>query len=142
MVGNLGRSTEGQYGGTSLCVEVIRGSNMSGKYIVECGLEGKVKYAVAGCNTIENLREYLEADPHPNYRLVNVQSGNGNYTLVWEERDNGWQALLDAVKMAYRKHAEDDPDVGWSELSEKLGEALSQTMGAEMFSKWLDEIKK
>jgi hypothetical protein len=115
---------------------------MSGKYIVEHGLEGKVKHAVAGCNTIENLREYLETDPHPNYRLIDIQDGNGNYTLVWEERDNGWQALLDAVKMAYRKHAEDDPDIGWSELSEKLGEALSQAMGAEMFSKWLDEIKK
>ena len=116
---------------------------MSGKYIVEHGLEGKTKGAVAGANTIEDLREYLETDPHPSYRLIDVQlQSSGNYTLVWEEKDDGWQVLLDAVKMAYRKHAEDDPDIGWSELCEKLGEALSQAMGAEMFSGWLDEIKK
>jgi len=48
--------------------------------------------------------------------------------------------LLDAVKMAYRKHVLDDPEVGWDELSDRLRLALCDAMEDEGFVKWLDEV--
>jgi hypothetical protein len=54
------------------------------KYIIEHGLVGRSEYAVSGCETIEDLREYLSTNPHPQYRLVSCQWLSGNYLLVWE----------------------------------------------------------
>ena len=45
--------------------------------------------------------------------------------------------LLDAVKMAYRKHVLDDVNVGWDELSDTLMAALCNEKGDEWFQKWL-----
>ena len=56
------------------------------KYIVENG----VPKAVQNCNTIDELRKYLGAVPHFEYRLVSVQFVNGNYLMVWELRDDYW----------------------------------------------------
>jgi len=50
------------------------------------------------------------------------------------EREN--KILLNAVKMAYRKHHKDDPDIGWEELSEVLYHALAEVMGDDEFVKW------
>ncbi len=49
--------------------------------------------------------------------------------------------LLEAVKLAYRKHHIGDDSVGWEELSGKLCDALCNTMGDTGFQKWLDEVK-
>ena len=57
----------------------------SKRYIVEHSLEGRVKYAQRGCESVENLQEYLETDPHKDYRLVSCQWSSGSYTLVWEK---------------------------------------------------------
>lgn len=48
--------------------------------------------------------------------------------------------LLEAVKLAYRKHHLGDPDIGWDELSEKLLDALCNAMGADGFVQWLHSL--
>ncbi|QOX81046.1 hypothetical protein FY034_18900 (plasmid) [Trichlorobacter lovleyi] len=64
-------------------------------------------------------------------------------------QDNGFQreisvpvyavpGLLEAVKLAYRKHHLDDDMVGWSELSDKLCNALCNAMGDAGFQIWLE----
>ena len=50
--------------------------------------------------------------------------------------------LLEAVKMAYRKHHLGDPDIGWDELGEKLGDTLSNAMGVEGFVKWQEKVSE
>ena len=58
---------------------------MMPKFITEYGLEGKVKHAVNGCNAVQDLRQYLNNDPHPEYKLVTCQLlPDHNYLLVWE----------------------------------------------------------
>lgn len=47
--------------------------------------------------------------------------------------------LLEAVKLAYRKHHLNDPNVGWEELTDKLRDALCNALDDEGFSKWIDE---
>jgi hypothetical protein len=50
--------------------------------------------------------------------------------------------LLDAVKMAYRKHHLDDRSIGWDELGEVLMMALCNEMGDVAFQKWLEEVSQ
>ena len=45
--------------------------------------------------------------------------------------------LLDAVKMAYRKHHLDDPSIGWDELSDYCMMALCNEMGDKEFRHWV-----
>ena len=54
------------------------------RFIREHGLTGWVKYAVSGCNTIENLQTYLKTNPHKKYNLVSVWFNSGNFNLIWE----------------------------------------------------------
>ena len=56
------------------------------KYIVEYG----ISKAVPNCNTVEELREYLNEVPHFDYRLVTCQLENGSFLMVWELRDEYW----------------------------------------------------
>ena len=53
------------------------------RFIVDYGTPD----AVLGANTVEDLAEYLESDPWPNYRLASCQHNNGTYTLIWEASD-------------------------------------------------------
>ena len=45
--------------------------------------------------------------------------------------------LLDAVKLAYRKHHLGDESIGWGELSECLLDALCNAMGDDGYQEWL-----
>ena len=55
------------------------------RYIVDYGMERLVRYAVAGCNTVQELESYLSKNPRPQYRLVSAQyTTSGNWVLVWE----------------------------------------------------------
>ena len=45
--------------------------------------------------------------------------------------------LLDAVKLAYRKHHLGDESIGWDELSECLLDALCNEMGDDGYQEWL-----
>jgi len=47
--------------------------------------------------------------------------------------------LLDAVKLAYRKHAMHDSDVGWQELADALLDALCNEMTDDGFQTWHDK---
>lgn len=49
------------------------------------------------------------------------------------------ESLLNAVKMAYRKHHLGDTEIGWDELSDMLLDALCELMGDEEFNRWLKE---
>lgn len=46
--------------------------------------------------------------------------------------------LLEAVKLAYRKHYLGDDIIGWGELSEKLMNALCEAMDDEAFQAWIE----
>lgn len=50
--------------------------------------------------------------------------------------------LLDATKMAYRKHHLDDTSIGWDELSDILMSALCNEMGDLAFQNWLKEVSR
>lgn len=50
--------------------------------------------------------------------------------------------LLDAVKMAYRKHHLEDRSIGWEELGNHLMSALCEAMGDQEFQKWLTDGEK
>lgn len=50
------------------------------------------------------------------------------------------QALLEAVKLAYRKHHLDDDSTGWDELGEMLLNVLCEAMGDAEFVAWVDEV--
>ena len=45
-------------------------------------------------------------------------------------------SMLAALQMAYCKHHLGDDTIGWDELSEKLGDVLSNAMGIEVYVKW------
>jgi hypothetical protein len=50
--------------------------------------------------------------------------------------------LLEACKLAYRKHHLGDDRVGWDELSDALLCALCNEMGDYCFQMWLKQIKE
>jgi hypothetical protein len=52
------------------------------------------------------------------------------------------QELLEAVKLAYRKHHIGDDRIGWDELSEVLLCAICNTIGDEEYNKWIREVRK
>ena len=59
------------------------------RFIVECGLENRLEFAVNGANTTNDLSRYLShPEPHPEYRLVSCQFLNGNWILVWEHKES------------------------------------------------------
>jgi hypothetical protein len=49
-------------------------------------------------------------------------------------------STLEALKMAYLKHALSDDSIGWEELTVILCDALCNEMGDEEFSNWLREM--
>jgi len=55
---------------------------MNDYFIVEKG----IPESVPNCNTVEELRDYLNKIPYPNHRLAGVQFVNGNFVLVWERK--------------------------------------------------------
>lgn len=54
------------------------------RYVTEMGVPGCVK----GANTVEDLRQYLYGNPHPEYRMVTAQwMPSQNWHIVWERID-------------------------------------------------------
>lgn len=53
----------------------------------------------------------------------------------WNTRTN--DELLEAVKLAYRKHHLGDDTIGWNELSDTLLNALCNAMGDEAYLEWV-----
>ena len=54
---------------------------MAKKHIVEPDIPG----SVSGANTVEDLKRYLDTDPHPDYRLANMSwLHSGSILMVWE----------------------------------------------------------
>ena len=53
------------------------------------------------------------------------------------ERD----ALLDTVKLAYRKHCMNDDSIGWEELGGLLHTALCESLGDDGYCEWLKALE-
>jgi len=68
----------------------------------------------------------------------------GNYDLRQKNKDLQAEneRLLNAVKLAYRKHHLDDRSVGWEELSDALFNTLCDAMGDIGFDEWLKKQRK
>ena len=50
--------------------------------------------------------------------------------------------LLEAVKMAYRKHHLSDARIGWDELDDALCNALCNEIGSNEFCDWVESVEK
>jgi hypothetical protein len=50
--------------------------------------------------------------------------------------------LLDAVKLAYRKHVLGDDSLGWTEVENALLDALCNEMGDDKFQEWLSTLER
>ena len=48
--------------------------------------------------------------------------------------------MLEALKLVYRKHCQDDASIGWEEVGDKLGDALINAMGPTGYYEWLQEL--
>lgn len=53
------------------------------------------------------------------------------------ERDR----LLGVAKLAYRKHALDDPEIGWDELQDALYEAVCNAIGDDEYVAWVESLE-
>lgn len=51
------------------------------------------------------------------------------------------EILLNALKMAYRKHHCNDESIGWGELSDIMSCALPEAMGDNEFCHWLERLE-
>lgn len=65
-------------------------------------------------------------------------SGDSAAGTGYRDRDGDSTELLEAVKLAYRKHHLGDDSIGWDELSEKLQDVLCEAMGDEAFQAWIE----
>lgn len=56
--------------------------------------------------------------------------------------DEAYGPLLEACKLAYRKHVLQDDAIGWEELGDDLNDGLVSTMGEDYYNKWMDGLEK
>lgn len=54
---------------------------------------------------------------------------------------NGEAQMLEALKLAYRKHCLDDPEVGSEELGNALLDAICEAIGDEGYQAWVETLK-
>lgn len=47
---------------------------------------------------------------------------------------------IDAIKLAYRKHALSDESIGWHEVEDALMNVLADHMGDRAFQAWLKQV--
>lgn len=110
------------------------------RYIVEYGVPG----ALAGANTVEDLRRYLDSDPHPDHHLANLSwLHSGQIMFVWETDEKlikDRDTLLEACQRAYQKHVMDEDSIPWEKLSDELGGALNDVMGDKGFNDWVERL--
>ena len=48
--------------------------------------------------------------------------------------------LLDACKLAYRKHVLNDESIGWDELGNCLLDAICNEIGDDGYRQWLQQV--
>lgn len=48
--------------------------------------------------------------------------------------------LLNACKLAYRKHVLNDDSIGWEELGDRLLDAICNEIGDDGYQQWLQQV--
>lgn len=71
--------------------------------------------------------------------MVNKLYVMANIAELAAENARPADEVVEAVKLAYRKHWLGDGSIGWDELGEKLHDALCNAMGDEEFVKWTNK---
>ena len=59
-----------------------------------------------------------------------------------KELTDRYLELLEAVKLAYRKHCMDDKRIGWEELGYALHDAICNCLGSEAYEAWVEGMLK
>jgi len=62
------------------------------------------------------------------------------YMHYWDKK-GGMMDLLNACKLAYRKHWLDDDSIGWDELGDILCDAICNSIGDDAFQQWLEDLR-
>lgn len=97
------------------------------------------------------MTEYFKRDPadvpqEVRNRMYQTLFGDGKTTTPPGNAlaEAAWSVcgpeLLEAVKLAYRKHHLGDDTIGWDELSEALHNALCNAMGDNAYLAWMNEV--
>ena len=60
---------------------------MAQKYIVEKNVPHKGSFS-----NEDDLKRYLDTDPHPTYRLISCEFSVGRFLLVWELLERYWDS--------------------------------------------------
>lgn len=63
------------------------------------------------------------------------------YNKIIINGGNNMTNLLDAVKLAYRKHVMNDDSIGWDELGYCLLDAICNEIGDDGYQKWISRIR-
>lgn len=79
-----------------------------------------------GCEELKEVIPDLKIFAHELVRCWNTQNSPDNNSI----------ALL---KRVFQKHQLNDPNIGWGELGEEIGNCLANTMGLKEFNDWLDD---
>jgi len=70
---------------------------------------------------------------------------NGLVEEMWTSGERTMQSenanIIEAYKLAYRKHVLDDDSIGWDELGNFLLNALCNYMGDGSFQSWVNSLK-
>ena len=53
-----------------------------------------------------------------------------------KEQGGKMKQAIEALKLAYRKHVNEDDSIGWTELGDALHDALCELIGDEEFVRW------
>lgn len=76
-------------------------------------------------------------DIHPDDKKVML----GNVKFL-KERAKAHAALLEAVKLAYRKHHMNDDSIGFDELKDRLRYALCLELGEQVYLEWVESVNE
>lgn len=54
--------------------------------------------------------------------------------------EHAQKQVVDALKMAYRKHVCDDDSIAWQDLDSALTDAMCESLGNERFLEWSESF--
>ena len=82
--------------------------------------------------TVKTAKKILHESLHPHDKEVAL-----NNLKFLQDRHKAHAGLLEAAKLAYRKHHLGDDSIGWDELEDILHDALCNELGDDGFLMWM-----